>query len=213
VYAFEGSPDNRPTTQPQTKYKANRKGCCEMSILEIISAVLLILSCVFIIVVVLMQESKRGMSQTLTGSSSDNYYQKNASRTREAQLGRATKNAAIVVFVVTLAVNIITVYASDHKKKSAKQDDTVGTSVTASETTAAKANTNANGTAVETAEGSTAPASSTPAKVSGSSAAPVSSAPAKVSGSSSAPASSAPAKVSGSSSSPASSAPASPSST
>ena len=81
-----------------------------MSGIEIISAILLIISCVFIIVIVLMQESKRGMSQTLTGASADNYFQKNSSRTKEARLKRATRTAAILFFVVTIAVNVATVY-------------------------------------------------------------------------------------------------------
>ena len=46
-----------------------------MSVIEIIFAILLILSCVFIIAVVLMQESKQGMSNVISGGSSDNYFQ------------------------------------------------------------------------------------------------------------------------------------------
>ena len=81
-----------------------------MGIIEIIAAFLLILSCIFIIVVVLMQESKQGMSNVITGGSSDNYYQKNSGRTKEAKLAKATKTAAIVLFVVAIAVNVISVY-------------------------------------------------------------------------------------------------------
>ncbi len=81
-----------------------------MSVLEIISAILLILACVFVVLVVLMQDSKQGMSQTISGTSGDNYYQKNSGRTREAKLARMTKVAAIVIFVVALLVNVITIY-------------------------------------------------------------------------------------------------------
>lgn len=81
-----------------------------MSVIEIIFAILLILSCVFIIAVVLMQESKQGMSNVISGGSSDNYFQKNSGRTKEAKLSRATKIAAVIVFVVTIAVNLISVY-------------------------------------------------------------------------------------------------------
>ena len=45
-----------------------------MGILEIISAIVLIVACVFIVLVVLMQDTKQGMSQTITGGSADNYY-------------------------------------------------------------------------------------------------------------------------------------------
>ncbi len=81
-----------------------------MSVIEIIAAFLLIIACVFVIAVVLMQESKQGMSNVLTGGSSDNYYQKNSGRTKEAKLARATKFAAIAIFVIALAVNVISVY-------------------------------------------------------------------------------------------------------
>lgn len=83
-----------------------------MSVIEIIFAVLLILSCIFIIAVVLMQESKQGMSNVISGGSSDNYFQKNSGRTKEAKLSRATKVAAVIVFVVAIAVNLISVYWS-----------------------------------------------------------------------------------------------------
>lgn len=81
-----------------------------MSVLEIIAAILLILACVFIVLVVLMQDSKQNMSQTISGSSGDNYYQKNSGRTKEAKLARMTKAAAVVLFVVALLVNFITIW-------------------------------------------------------------------------------------------------------
>lgn len=83
-----------------------------MSVIEIIAAFLLILSCVFIVVIVLLQESKQGMSNVITGGGNDNYYQKNSGRTREAKLARATKTAAIAVFVIAILVNVISVYFS-----------------------------------------------------------------------------------------------------
>jgi len=81
-----------------------------MGILEIISAICLILSCVFIIIMVLMQDSKKGMSQALTGGSSESFYQKNSGRTKEARLAKATRTAAILFFVVTLIVNVFAIY-------------------------------------------------------------------------------------------------------
>ncbi|MGN0595812.1 MAG: preprotein translocase subunit SecG, partial [Ruminiclostridium sp.] len=81
-----------------------------MGVIEIIAAILLILACVFIIVIVLMQDSKQGMSQTITGASADNYYQKNSGRTNEAKLAKGTKIAAVAFFVITLLVNVIAIY-------------------------------------------------------------------------------------------------------
>ena len=81
-----------------------------MGIIEIIAAIVLIIACVIIVAVVLMQESKQGMSNVITGGSNDNYYQKNSGRTKEAQLARFTKTAAIVFFIVAIAVNVIAIY-------------------------------------------------------------------------------------------------------
>ncbi len=81
-----------------------------MGIFEIISAIILIVACVFIVVVVLMKDTKTQMSQTISGSTSDSYFQKNAGRTKEAMLNKATIAAAIVFFALALGVNIINVY-------------------------------------------------------------------------------------------------------
>ena len=81
-----------------------------MGIFEIISAIALILACVVITVVVLMQDSKSNMSQAISGVSADNFYQKNAGRTKEAKLNRACTVAAVVFFVLALVVNLINVH-------------------------------------------------------------------------------------------------------
>lgn len=81
-----------------------------MNIFEIISAIVLIIACVFIVIVVLMNDSKTGMSQAISGASADSFYQKNSGRTKEAKLNRAMVAATIVFFVLALAVNIINVH-------------------------------------------------------------------------------------------------------
>ena len=81
-----------------------------MGIFEIISAIVLIAACVFIVVVVLMKETKTQMSQSISGTSSDSFYQKNSGRTKEAMLNKATITAAVVFFVLAVAVNVINVY-------------------------------------------------------------------------------------------------------
>ncbi len=83
-----------------------------MGIFEVISAIILIIACVFIVVVVLMKDTKTQMSQSISGTSSDSFYQKNAGRTKEAMLNKATIVAAVVFFVLALAVNVINVYWS-----------------------------------------------------------------------------------------------------
>ncbi len=82
-----------------------------MGIFEIISAIILIIACVLIVVVVLMQDTKTQMSKSIAGTSStDNFFSKNAGRTKEAMLTKLTTVAAIVFFVLALAVNVINVY-------------------------------------------------------------------------------------------------------
>lgn len=128
-----------------------------MSVLEIISAVLLILACIFIVLVVLMQDSNQGMSQTISGTSGDNYYQKNSGRTKEAKLARMTKIAAIIVFVVALLVNVITIYGWG---KSSGSSDNTTTTTAAVETSADSTGTE---TAADTAEATTEAADTTAA--------------------------------------------------
>lgn len=147
-----------------------------MGIFEIISAILLILACIFIIVVVLLQETKQGMSQAIMGGSADNYFQKNSGRSKEAMLSKATRNAAIVFFVVALAVNIINVYfgkpaeidaTSGTTSSVVSQVETSGTESTTAGTaadTSAPADTSAaDTTAADTAPAETAPAETTAA--------------------------------------------------
>ncbi len=82
-----------------------------MSTLQIVSGVLLLISCLIIILVVLIQDSKDpGMTSAITGSSNDSFYGKNTSRTHEARMTKFTKGAAVVFFVATLVVNIAAVY-------------------------------------------------------------------------------------------------------
>lgn len=85
-----------------------------MELLEIIGGAVLLVACIAIIVLCLMQENKSGDSMTnaLTGASSESFYGKNESRSREAVLGRITRTAGIIFFIVTLAVNIIPIFTN-----------------------------------------------------------------------------------------------------
>ncbi len=99
-----------------------------MGIFEVISAIILIIACVFIVVVVLMKDTKTQMSQTISGSSSDSFYQKNAGRTKEAMLNKATIVAAVIFFVLALAVNVINVYWGGKGKDEGSGSSVVTTS-------------------------------------------------------------------------------------
>lgn len=81
-----------------------------MGVFEIVSAIILIIACVFIVVVILLKDTKTQMSQSISGNSSDSFYQRNAGRTKEAMLNKATIAAAVIFFVLAIAVNVINVY-------------------------------------------------------------------------------------------------------
>ncbi|MCM1523389.1 MAG: preprotein translocase subunit SecG [Ruminococcus sp.] len=83
-----------------------------MGAIEIVSGILLILCSVFIVVITLMQSQKQqGMTSAVQGSNNDSFYGKNSQNTREKALERLTKIVAVIFFVVTIAVNIISVVA------------------------------------------------------------------------------------------------------
>lgn len=93
-----------------------------MGIFEIISAIVLIIACVFIVIVVLMKETKTRMSQTISGTSADSYFGKNSGRTKDAMLNKATIAAAVIFFVLALAVNIINVYFGKSSENNTSSD-------------------------------------------------------------------------------------------
>ena len=104
-----------------------------MGIFEIISAIALILACVVITVVVLMQDSKSNMSQAISGVSADNFFQKNAGRTKEAKLNKTCTVAAVVFFVLALVVNLINVHLGG---SAAEDEGSAGTTSSVTDTVA-----------------------------------------------------------------------------
>ena len=127
-----------------------------MSIFEVISAIVLIIACIFIVVVVLVKDTKTQMSQTISGSSSDSFYQKNAGRTKEAMLNKATVVAAIIFFVLAIAVNVINVYWGGAKKYDTSSDSSVVSEVSdsSSENTSSSSESSAESSTESSAESS-----------------------------------------------------------
>jgi len=80
-----------------------------MNALQWIGAILLLLSAIFIIVVVMLQESKTQNSGAITGES-DSFAFKGRSQTREMLLAKMTKIVAVCFFVLTIAVNALLLY-------------------------------------------------------------------------------------------------------
>lgn len=74
----------------------------QMQIYELALAIGLIVLAVFLIIVVLLQESKSaGLSGAIAGGA-DTFFGKHKGRTMEAKLAKTTKYVAIVFFVLTL---------------------------------------------------------------------------------------------------------------
>ncbi|MBP5379147.1 MAG: preprotein translocase subunit SecG [Ruminococcus sp.] len=83
-----------------------------MSVLEIIGGAVLLLVSVVIVLICLAQEQKSqdSMTAALTGASSDSFYGKNEGRSKEAILNKITRVLGIILFIATLAVNIIPLF-------------------------------------------------------------------------------------------------------
>lgn len=83
-----------------------------MSVLEMIGGGVLLLVCVLITIICLAQEQKSqdSMTAALTGASADSFYGKNEGRTKEAILCKITRTLGIILFIVTLAVNIVPLF-------------------------------------------------------------------------------------------------------
>ena len=78
-----------------------------MGPLEITAGILLILTSVFLIVVIVMQEHNTSMG-ALSGQ--EQYNTRNQSKTLDVMLSKVTKYAAIVFFVLTLVLNLLVIY-------------------------------------------------------------------------------------------------------
>ena len=79
-----------------------------MSPIAIGAGVVLIICSLIIIFVVLSQDSKdQGLTSAIGGGYNDSFFEKNSKNTKEAKLDRFTRVSTILLFVVTLAVNII----------------------------------------------------------------------------------------------------------
>lgn len=81
----------------------------DMSTLEIVGGIVLLIISALVIVLCLSQEQKSqdSMSAALTGASTDSFYGQNEGRTKEAILNKITRTLGIIMFIIILAINII----------------------------------------------------------------------------------------------------------
>ncbi len=81
-----------------------------MLVSEIIFSIILVITSIFVISLVIMQDGKQQNDTTISGGSADSYYSKNQTRTKDVILNKITKVAAIVFFIALIAVNAITIF-------------------------------------------------------------------------------------------------------
>lgn len=79
-----------------------------MGILKNILIALDVIVCFALIIITMMQsKDDAGMSATITGSSSNNFLDKNKGRTKEGKLKKWTILLAIIFVILTIAISIM----------------------------------------------------------------------------------------------------------
>ena len=73
----------------------------------ILLAVYIIVAIILIILTLMQTKDDAGLSSTITGSSTNNFYEKNKGRTKEGKLKRWTIILSIVFAVLTIALGIV----------------------------------------------------------------------------------------------------------
>jgi len=79
-----------------------------MQVVKIILVVVDLIICVALTILAMMQsKDDAGLSSTITGSSTNNFFEKNKGRTKEGMLKRWTIILGIAFVIVTIATSII----------------------------------------------------------------------------------------------------------
>lgn len=79
-----------------------------MEIVKYILIVIYVIVCLALTVVAMMQsKDDAGLSGTMTGSSSNNFYEKNKGRTKEGKLKRWTIILGVLFAILTIALSIM----------------------------------------------------------------------------------------------------------
>ena len=79
-----------------------------MEILKIILVVIDLLICLALTILAMVQsKDDAGLSSTITGSSSNNFFEKNKGRTKEGKQKRWTIILGILFVIVTIALSIV----------------------------------------------------------------------------------------------------------
>ena len=74
---------------------------------NIITVVYFIVAIAIIILAMMQSKEDSGLSSTITGSSTNNFYDKNKGRTKEGKLKRWTVILSIIFAILTIALGIL----------------------------------------------------------------------------------------------------------
>ena len=87
--------------------KGIRKGVLDMTVLKYVSLAIYAIVCVALIVLTLIQnKDESGASGTITGSSTNNFYNQNKGKTKEGMLKKWTIILAVVFAILTIITAI-----------------------------------------------------------------------------------------------------------
>ena len=79
-----------------------------MQIVKMVLVVMQFILCIAVTILAMMQsKDDAGLSSTITGSSTNNFFEKNKGRTREGMLKRWTIICGVAFVVITIATSII----------------------------------------------------------------------------------------------------------
>ena len=79
-----------------------------MQIVKYILIGIFVINCLALIIVTMMQsKDDAGLSDTITGSSSSNFYEKNKGRTKEGKLKKWTIILGITFVILAIALSIV----------------------------------------------------------------------------------------------------------
>ena len=79
-----------------------------MQIVKMILVIMQFILCIAVTILAMMQsKDDAGLSSTITGSSTNNFFEKNKGRTREGMLKRWTIICGVAFVVITIATSII----------------------------------------------------------------------------------------------------------
>jgi len=73
----------------------------------ILTAIYFVVALVVIVLALTQTKEDSGMSSTITGSSTDNFYEKNKGRTKEGKLKRLMISSSIVFGILTVVLGIL----------------------------------------------------------------------------------------------------------